>query len=208
MFGINKRKKIEIQNKDDVELFRHEAPTIERKKDAIKYIKEFYKYKSNVNGAGGLDRYLNDYKGWLKHLEMRRNTIPNEESVPSETYFLVRCNDNKIVGMINIRLALNEALRNGAGHIGYSIRPTERRKGYNKINLYLALKRCDECGIEEVLMDCDKENPASARTMLALGGVLIKERENKEANRIEQVFTIDVKKSLRENAKKYETMLK
>lgn len=203
MFGLKKRNDKNKGNKE-VELFRHEAPTIERKKDAIKYIKEFYKYKSRVNGAGGLDRYLNDYNGWLKHLEMRRNTIPNEESVPSETYFLVRCNDNKIVGMVNIRLALNEKLRNGAGHIGYSIRPTERRKGYNKINLYLALKRCDEEGIEKVLMDCDKENPASARTMIALGGVMIKERYNKETDMIEQVFTIDVKKSLKENADKYE----
>ena len=190
------------------ELFKHEAPTLERKKDAIKYIKEFYRYNSNINGVGGLDRYLKDYNGWLEHLVMRKNTIPNEESVPSETYFLVRCNDNKIVGMINIRLALNEKLRNGAGHIGYSIRPTERRKGYNKINLYLALKRCDECGIEEVLMDCDKNNPASAKTMLALGGIMIKERENKEANIIEQVFKIDVKKSLKENACKFEQLIK
>lgn len=190
------------------ELFRHEAPTRARKKDAIKYIKEFYKYKSNINGVGGLDRYLRDYDGWMNHLIERKNTIPNEEHVPSETYFLVRCNDNKIVGMINIRTALNEKLKNGAGHIGYSIRPTERRKGYNKINLYLALKRCNELGIEEVLMDCDKENPASARTMMALGGVLIKERENTQTNMIEQVFTIDVKKSLSENSEKYEKFLK
>ena len=178
----------------EVELFRHEAPTLERKKEAIKYIKEFYKYKSLVNGAGGLDRFLDDYEGWIKHLEMRRNTIPNEEFVPSETYFLVRCNDNRIIGMVNIRLALNEKLRNGAGHIGYSIRPTERRKGYNKINLYLALKRCDEEGIEEVLMDCTKGNLGSEKTMRALGGELIQERENKEENRIELVFKIDVKK--------------
>ena len=191
-----------------VEIFRHEAPTIKRKKEAIKYIKEFYKYKSNVNGAGGLDRYLNDYEGWLKYLEESRNRIPNEEKVPSETYFLVRINDNKIIGMVNIRTCLNEKLRNGAGHIGYGIRPTERQKGYNKINLYLALKRCNELGIEEVLMDCDKKNPASAKTMLALGGVMIKERENKEDNIIEQVFTIDVKKSLADNAEKYEKLLK
>ncbi len=202
---FRKKKKNDVADK---ELFRHEAATMERKRDAIKYIKEFYKYKSNINGVGGLDRYLNDYKGWLKHLEMRKNTIPNEETVPGETYFLVRCNDNKIVGMINIRTALNEKLRNGAGHIGYSIRPTERNKGYNKINLYLALKRCNELGIEEVLMDCDKENPASARTMLALGGILRKERENKETGIIEQVFTIDVKKSLAENGPKYEPMIK
>lgn len=60
--------------------------------------------------------------------------------VPNKTFFLIRCEDNKIVGMINIRLELNEKLKNSGGHIGYSVRPTERRKGYNKINLYLGLK--------------------------------------------------------------------
>ena len=58
----------------------------------------------------------------------------NEEKVPAETYFLVRKRDNKIVGMINIRLQLHEKLKEFGGNIGYSIRPTERRKGYNKIN--------------------------------------------------------------------------
>ncbi len=68
--------------------------------------------------------------------------IANEEKVPARTYFLIRCSDNKIIGMINIRLSLNEKLKKYGGHIGYSIRPTERGKGYNKINLYLGLKDC------------------------------------------------------------------
>lgn len=70
--------------------------------------------------------------------------IANEEKVPARTYFLIRCSDNKIIGMINIRLSLNEKLKKYGGHIGYSIRPTERGKGYNKINLYLGLKDCQE----------------------------------------------------------------
>lgn len=54
--------------------------------------------------------------------------------------------------MINIRLALNETLRKFGGHIGYSIRPTKRGKGYNNINLYLGFKVCDSYGIEEVFI--------------------------------------------------------
>lgn len=50
--------------------------------------------------------------------------------------------------MINIRLALNEKLRKFGGHIGYSICLTERGKGFNKINLYLGLKVCQEYGIK------------------------------------------------------------
>lgn len=64
----------------------------------------------------------------VRKLEEDRTRIPNEEKVPAETYFLVRENDNKIVGMINIRLTLNENLKKFGSHIGYSIRPTERKK--------------------------------------------------------------------------------
>lgn len=119
-----------------MERFYFEEPNIDRKEEALAYIKEFYAYNSSINGVGGLYRYLDDYEGWLKKLEEDYIRTPNEEKVPARTYFLVRENDKRIVGMINIRLALNEKLKKSGGHIGYSIRPTERRKGYNKINLY------------------------------------------------------------------------
>lgn len=127
-----------------MERFYFEEPSIDRKEEAINYINEFYQYNSDINGVGGLHRYLDNYEGWLEKLEEDYTRIPNEEKVPSRTYFLVRESDNRIIGMINIRLALNEKLSKSGGHIGYSIRPSERRKGYNKINLYLGLKVCDD----------------------------------------------------------------
>ena len=175
----------------------YEVPSIERKSDAIEYIKEFYEYNSDINGSGGLDRYIDDYEGWLRKLEEDYSRTPNEEKVPARTYFLVRQSDNRIVGMINIRLALNEKLRNYGGNIGYSIRPTERGKGYNKINLYLGLKVCNEYGIENVLLDADLDNPASWRTMEALGGQRTREYyDDKYAKCIVVDYNIDVKKSL------------
>ncbi|MBQ9828399.1 MAG: hypothetical protein IJM62_06930, partial [Lachnospiraceae bacterium] len=48
----------------------YEAPGIERKEDAIDYIKEFYEYDSDINGTGGLHRYTEDYEGWLEKLDM------------------------------------------------------------------------------------------------------------------------------------------
>ena len=150
-------------------------PTKQNEEQAIEYIEEFKKYNSDINGVGGLYRYLNDYDGWLEKLEEDRKRIPNEEKVPAETFFLVRRKDDKIIGMINIRLALNERLKKYGGNIGYSIRPTERGKGYNKINLYLALKFCKEQGLKEVLLDADLDNPASWKTMEALGGECIRE---------------------------------
>ena len=175
--------------------FKFEIPTKEREQDAIDFINEFYEYNSDINGTGGLQRY--DYK-----------RIPNEEKVPAKTYFLVRESDNRIVGMINIRLALNERLKKYGGHIGYCIRPTERGKGYNKINLYLGLKICKEHEIKEVFMDADKENPASWKTMESLGGKNIREYYDDEyAHCVVKDYTINVDNAIEENRKKYEHLL-
>lgn len=107
-----------------MEKLKHEIPSLSRKEDAISYINEFYEYGSRINGSGKLDDYLDDYEGWLKRLKWQSNVKPDEEHVPALTYFLVRESDNKIVGMLNIRLTLNNKLKNSGGHIGYGIRPT------------------------------------------------------------------------------------
>lgn len=184
--------------------FRFEIPTKEREQDAIDFINEFYEYNSDINGTGGLQRYLDNYDGWLEKLEEDYKRIPNEEKVPAKTYFLVRESDNRIVGMINIRLALNERLKKYGGHIGYCIRPTERGKGYNKVNLYLGLKVCDEYGIETVFMDADLDNPASWKTMEALGGVRVKEYYNEDEKCMVVDYNIDVKNALEKYKEIYE----
>lgn len=178
-----------------------EEPTKQRKRDAIEYIKEFHKYNSQPNGSGGLHRYLNNYNGWLKKLKIDGIRPVTEVSVPALTYFLVRQSDNKIVGMVNIRLALNESLKLLAGHIGYSIRPTERRKGYNKINLYLALKVCGEHNIGEVILDCKKGNIGSEKTIQALGGSFQKEFYSEQEESYIERYTIDVNNAIRQYSK-------
>lgn len=92
--------------------------------------------------------------------------------VPASTYLSVRKIDGKLIGMIDIRHTLNAALMQRGGHIGYSIRPCERRKGYAKEQLAIALEKCADIGLERVLVTCDKNNLASARTILACHGVL------------------------------------
>ena len=180
-----------------MEKFYFEIPGISRKEDAIDYIREFLEYGSDINGAGGLHRFLDDYEGWLKKLDLDYIQVPNEERVPARTYFLVRESDSRIVGMINIRLALNERLSHYGGHIGYSIRPTERGKGYNNINLYLGLKVCRKYGIEQIFMDADLENPASWKTMEAFGGVRIREYyDDVNAHCTVVDYNIDVSRAL------------
>lgn len=186
----------------------YEIPSKARKEDAIAFINEFYDYQSEIHGVGGLARFLDDYEGWLDKLQEDYTRIASEMNVPARTYFLVRSNDRRIVGMINIRLALNEKLKKYGGHIGYSIRPTERGKGYNKINLYLGLRVCQEYGIDKVLLDADKDNPASWKTMEALGGMQVREFfDDEHSHCIIKDYEIDVNESIRNHSAIYEPMI-
>lgn len=181
-----------------MEQFRLVRPEKQHERQAMEYLEEFYASGSETHGVGGLERFKTDYDGWLRHLENIRHIEPGETFVPAETFFLTarpkEGGTERIVGMINIRLGLNDTLWQYGGNIGYSIRPSERRKGYNKINLFLALKFCQLHGIEVVLLDCDKENLGSSRTMRALGGRLIREHwyDVKGQNTLIQHYVIDV----------------
>jgi len=153
-----------------------EFPSLKREKDARKYIVEFKEYGSEINGTGAMDDFDN-YSEWIRTVEEEHNDInvPTDK-VPRSTYFLVREEDNLIVGMVNIRHRLNEFLiQHGYGHIGYSVRPTERRKGYATLILKLALNECKKMGIKKVHVGCYKDNPASWRTIEKNGGVLLRE---------------------------------
>ena len=118
-------------------------PDISHKEKAIQFINEFYAYNSDINGSGSLDSYLREstYEEWLGKVIADidiANISPSR--VPSLTYFYIRKEDGRIVGMINIRLALNDFLRKESGNIGYCIRPTERKKHYATNMLNNALK--------------------------------------------------------------------
>ena len=157
-----------------MEKFYLELPSIERKEEALDYLKEHIDYKSDINGTEGINRIKDGftYEDWLDEV----TKAPDEEwaksvgRVPATTYFTIRESDNKIIGMVNFRHSLNERLRKIGGHIGYGIRPTERRKGYAKIQLYLALLEAQKLGLDKVMVDCIETNIGSEKTILALGG--------------------------------------
>jgi predicted acetyltransferase len=147
-------------------------PTKAHEKEALAYIEEFRQMGSKLNGTGGLDR-ISDYDEWLQKLAQDLD-LPNipADKVPAHTYFLMREGEPRIYGMINIRHNLNDYLLREGGHIGYSIRPTERRKGLGALQLSLGLQKCRELGLPRVLVTCDKSNPGSAGVIRNNGGVL------------------------------------
>lgn len=182
-----------------MEKFYFESPNIERKNEALDYIKEILDYnKSDTDGTNKLKYYINNYEAWLEKLASDEQIIPSEESVPSKTYFFIRETDNKIIGMTHIRLSLNKMLEDIGGHIGYNIRPSERKKGYNKVQLYLALIECQKNNLNIIMLDCLKDNFASLKTITSLGGFLVKEEEKifHDEKVIIQDYNINVDESL------------
>jgi len=132
-----------------------------------------------------------NYKTWLEntYLNESKETC-SKNFVPAHTYFLID-EDKNILGAINIRHYLNEYLLNYGGHIGYGIRPSERKKGYASLQLAMALKKAREFGIDKALVTCDKDSVGSAKTIMKNGGVL--ENEVLEEDVLKQRYWIELK---------------
>jgi len=90
--------------------------------------------------------------------------------VPGTTRFLEH--EGRLLGLFNLRHRLTENLRRFGGHVGYSVRPAERGKGYGTILLQAAMKEAERLGIDRVLVTCDTANVASAAVIKKCGGIL------------------------------------
>ena len=133
--------------------------------------KEFQENNSGMDGTGILFR--SSPEEWLEYInEMEKCDNPN--SIPCLQYGLYEKTSNRLLGFIQIRLELKGYLVNFGGHIGYCVRPSERRKGYAKIMLKAALDICRNKGLEKVLITCLEDNVGSAKTIESCGGTFEK----------------------------------
>lgn len=191
-----------------MEKFYFEIPSLERKNEIIEYLDEFVKYGSDINGSGSLDKIYDGYT--FEEALDRCLKMEDEEYAKSigrcqsRTFLLIRENDNKIVGTINVRWNLNEAMLRFGGHIGYGIRPTERRKGYNKINLYLGMLEAKKVGLEKVMLDCDVNNLGSDKTLKALGGKLERTEVDPSDGILTNVYWFNVDETIEKYKNVYE----
>ena len=145
-------------------------PTLADKETILNMMAEFEQTQSAHDG-GFWDAENFDYEEWLEtNLNKEMGIKLPKNRVPSIQFVLFDKSDHAL-GFLNLRLRLNEGLLNHAGHIGYSIRPSERGKGYAKEYLRQGLQVAKEKNIKRVLVTCSTENPASRAVILANGGV-------------------------------------
>ncbi|MGY3704976.1 hypothetical protein BW731_07020 [Vagococcus martis] len=169
-------------------------PTSEWTQAILDYKTEFLS-QSGVNwidGSSGLSDFIN-ISDWLDHLILYESneTIPNPDFVTGEQYLFIRETDRKIVGMIHFRHELNEYLFHYGGHIGYSVAPSERKKGYASRMLKEMLVEKKGCSNKKLLITCNDDNIESAKVIEHNGGILENKLLDESDNQLVRRYWID-----------------
>jgi predicted acetyltransferase len=111
--------------------------------------------------------------------------------VPQTTY-LLRRSDGALVGTSRLRHRLTPGLEVEGGHIGYDIRPSQRRRGYGTRILALTLEKARERGLRRVLVTCDDDNVGSARVIERNGGRLQDRVTSRHSGKLVRRYWIDL----------------
>ena len=134
-------------------------PTMEYDEQIQGFRQEYLRSGESMDGSSSLRKY-DHTQDWINQIE----------SLTTQ-YMFIREEDNRVVGLIQIRHQFNDFLAKYAGHIGYCVRPSERKKGYASQMLSQVLPECRQLGIFDVLVCCLADNEGSRRTILKNGGI-------------------------------------
>ena len=112
---------------------------------------------------------------WIKICELLRDPATSMEAgaqVGEITYLAIRESDNRLCGIIGLRFHIDHPILSvWGGHVGYTVRPSERRKGYATCMIRQVKDKARELGILKILITCDDTNAGSEKAILSNGGV-------------------------------------
>jgi len=164
-------------------------PSIEHKEEALNFRKDFFDNDETIiNGSEMLD-HIETYEDWLKSVNANANPdTVNPEWVLTDTFFAIDENE-RIVGIIDFRHELNDFLID-FGHCGYSVRPSERCKGYATEMLSILKMTAGKAGLPLLQLSVERSNAPSVKTIVRNGGVL--ERSFEFEGEPADVYRIDL----------------
>ena len=139
----------------------------------------------------GLHVTADEADAWLAQLRKLKDPATTPAGFVPATQYLALDENEHVVGMTNLRHHLNDYLLAYGGHIGYSVRPSERKNGYASQMLHLTLEKARERGISKVRICCDHYNIASAKTIQSNGGVLEDEMFDSSDGMLTQRYWIE-----------------
>ena len=146
-------------------------PSQTDKEAILEMMAEFEREQSAHDGGfWNPDNFV--YEEWLESNQNHEMGINLPEGWVPDIQLVAFAKDGNAVGFLNLRLRLNDFLLEEGGHIGYSIRPSERGKGYAKESLRQGLQVAKDKNIHRALVTCSIKNPASRAVILANGGQL------------------------------------
>ena len=133
-----------------------------------------------------------NFDDFLIEIEHNKDMKKYKPQFVNQTTYLLVDDNNHIYGGTNIRHELNDNLLNFGGHIGYLIRPNERRKGYGTLILKLVLDECKKLGINKVLLTCREENIGSAKVIENNNGIYENSKYKEEDHETYRRYWINI----------------
>lgn len=97
---------------------------------------------------------------------------PARNWVPTYQFEICRCADGAVMGVCDLRIGHNQQLYYG-GNIGYRIEPPYRGHAYAAKACRLLFELARRHGMDRLIITCNPDNLASARTCEKAGGVLL-----------------------------------
>lgn len=132
------------------------------------YLEALQEYKEVDEDKVDIEERKINFDQFLAKLE-KDKTNEDKDLVPNIQYWLVK--GDKYIGKINYRPKLNDQLRFKGGNVGYSIRPSERGKGYATMLMKQIIEKAKNDGLSDLLLTCDSVNEASIKVIEKCGGI-------------------------------------